>query len=174
MIRILCLTVLASLLTPTAYADTEGDCLKRVFNQYCLGGPASSLADPVDRQTTETGLDILTFETAQRPVKVTVRKGRIVAVGRQEAPGTWLNFTDWRAKLVRLYRSGEDLSTLPRYATARNSRLNAIRAGKGRAHLRWPQDGWWVELIWDNTAFVLLNYELAPEAEPAPEQDLGL
>ena len=158
----------------TAPANGE-DCLKQVFTLYCLGGNAEVLPESVRSRALEDGRgEIRYYGDSERPVEITVRDGLIVAVARQEPDGAWLNYEEWKRKLVRLYGRGEDRSEFPRYATSRSSRLNVINAGKGKAHMRWPQDGWWVEVVWDNPDYVLLRYAVAPPREVRPPADEGL
>ncbi|GEM_PF-1734400 len=152
------------------------DCVKRVFTRYCLGGPVAGLLDE-RAPSAERGDDGLTryrLEDAGKTVVIGARDGRIVSVIRHERPGGYLNFTDWKVKLVRLYGRGEDLSSFPHYAASRSARLNAINAGRGFALASWPQDGWTVSLRWDNPDHVQLEYQLAAPVQAPPAEEEGL
>ena len=77
-----------------------------------------------------------------------------------EKPGSWLNYTDWKAKLLRLYGRGENLGHFPASASSRSSKLNAVNAGKGFAHTRWQLARWSVSIIWNHRDYIALHYEL--------------
>ena len=139
------------------------DCHKLVFNRYCLGGDASLLpASPGTQQLPGDGLHEFEETHQGKTVRLALDNGQLVTVVRYETPGGWLNFTAWKARLDRLYGSGKDLGHFPAYASSRSSRLNAINAGKGYAHMSWPQDGWSVELIWNHRDRIELRYQLDP------------
>jgi hypothetical protein len=152
------------------------DCTKLVFNDYCLGGELAALLaerEPRERGETE-GRQSLLFDDEGKTVEVEAIDGRIVGVLRREPPGSYLNFTDWKVKLVRLYGRAEDRSSFPAYAASRSARLNALNAGRGYSLVAWPQDGWEVSLRWDTPKYVTLEYRLdviTPE-EPTPEEGL--
>lgn len=166
--------LLAALIVPPP-ALSE-DCVKQVFRSYCLGGEISSLLQQREAQSQETrdGLLRHVFDDDGKRVEVSSRDGRIVSVTREEVPGSYLNFTDWKVKLVRLYGRNEDRSTFPSYAASRSARLNAINAGRGSALAAWPQDGWEVALRWDNPEFIRLEYHLDITDTAAPAEEEGL
>ncbi len=157
-----------ALLLPLSTAASAADCVKLVFNAVCLGGPADTL--PPGSRAPANGNGSVTLAAGESPVRVEVRERLIVAVQREEPPGSWLNYLDWRNKLIRIYGIGEDLSEFPPSANSRSSRQNAINLGIGRAHTNWEQDGWRVAVIWDNREHVTLRYELH-EARPAAVPD---
>lgn len=155
---------------------SAGDCVKRVFSRYCLGGPLATLPDE-QAQRGESDADGLTryrYTDDGKPVEVGAREGRIVSVIRRERPGSYLNFTDWKVKLVRLYGRAEDLSSFPHYAASRSARLNAINAGRGFALVSWPQDGWTVSLRWNNPEHVQLEYRLEVRVDAPSTEEEGL
>ncbi len=130
-------------------ASADSACLKRVFNHYCLGGEAPAGA-----------ADSVQIPDAQGTVSLALADGTIRAVSREIRPANWLNYTDLKVKLVRLYGTATDASDFPRYATSRSSKLNTIRAGRGYAATRWEQSGWVVILEWRNLDHLSLRYEL--------------
>lgn len=155
--RLLMLPLLMSLLA-AAPSQADEPCLKQVFNHYCLGGPT-----PEGLEADENGR--VTIEDAQGNIALQIADNRIIAVSRELQPANWLNFTDLKSKLVRLYRTAADVSDFPRYATSRSSKLNAIRAGRGYAAARWEQQGWAIQLDWRALDSMQLRYELHAPAD---------
>jgi hypothetical protein len=151
--------VVATFFSQTAHAET---CVKRVFNQFCLGGAANTLmsAEPTTTKQEDDGTTLYEFSVSGKHVNVLAKDDTIIAVERYEPPGNWLNFTDWKVKLVRLYGRATDQSTFPAYATSRSSRLNALKAGKGVAKASWSEPGWSVTLVWKEPEFIRLKYTL--------------
>ncbi len=148
-------------------------CVKKIFNRYCLGGLESTMPNGVDKLSDSDGIATYLVTNGNKRIELTIRDGRISAVTRHETPGSWLNFTDWKAKLLRLYGRGEDIGHFPAYASSRSSRLNAINAGKGYAHTRWQQSQWSVSVIWNHRDYIKLRYELnAASADDAPDEGL--
>lgn len=155
--RLLILPLLLSVLA-TAPSQADEPCLKQVFNHYCLGGPA-----PADLVADDNGRVII--EDAKGNIALQITDGRIATVSRELRPANWLNFTDLKGKLVRLYSTATDVSDFPRYATSRSSKLNAIRAGRGYAAARWEQQGWAIQLDWRSLDNMQLRYELHAPAD---------
>ncbi|MGB0866213.1 MAG: hypothetical protein ACPGSC_06870 [Granulosicoccaceae bacterium] len=149
-------------LAPLSLHAADEPCLKRVFNQYCLGGAAPEGA-PRDSESHLTA-------DAQGNIALQIREGRIVAVSRQLQPANWISFTELKVKLVRLYSTAKDVSDFPLYATSRSSKLNAIRAERGYAAARWERLGWAIQLEWRSLDHLTLRYELTtpvgPQAAP--------
>ena len=85
-------------------------------------------------------------------------------VWREETPGSWINYLDWRNKLIRIYGRGVENQDFPPSATSRSSRRKAVVFGEGRAETSWEQQGWRVRVIWDNTDYVQLSYRLQASA----------
>ncbi len=163
------LMALALLWTGVATATGEPDCAKRVFGQYCLGGDASALElTPVE------GAEGRFTDAAGNPdTQLDIAAGRITAVERRVEPGGWREYDVWKKRLERLYRSGLNVSTFPRYAASRSSQLNAIRSGRGSARTDWPQTGWLLSLIWREPEAIHLRYELdEPGNQPLSVDDL--
>ena len=150
--RLLILPLLVSVLA-AAPSQADEPCLKQVFNHYCLGGPA-----PTGLTADEKGQ--VTIDDAKGKIALQITDGRIITVSRELRPANWLNFTDLKGKLVRLYSTATDVSDFPRYATSRSSKLNAIRAGRGYAASRWEQKGWAIQLDWRSLDSMQLRYEL--------------
>ncbi|MDO6461995.1 hypothetical protein Q4485_14890 [Granulosicoccaceae sp. 1_MG-2023] len=172
----ICLTlwILAWLAVTPLHAE---ECVKMVFNTYCLGGDTAEnlahLASPPPARE-EAGRQYYEFDDGGKTHRLISRDGRTVAVTRHETPGGWINFTAWKTRLVRLYGRGEDLSDFPRYAASRSSRLNAINAGRGHAEFRWSEAGYTIRLVWDNPDYIALRYELDDKPAPAPGNTDGL
>lgn len=150
--------LLALFLSPPSQADES--CIKLVLNSYCLGGepPAGTTAD---------ASGVVVVDNARGEVSLTVKDNRVVAIERTMTPANWLSFNALKVKLVRVYRTAEDKSNFPSYATSRSSKLNAIRAGRGHAAARWQLPGWNVQLLWKSLDEMKLRYEIDDHANSA-------
>jgi|GEM_PF-6442587 len=144
------LALIAVLATPTHADET---CLKRVFGSFCLGGTPSTELKPDENGEA-------TIESSSGDITVRISNEQITEVSRALTPADWLNFTDMKVKLVRLYRTAEDTSDFPRYATSRSSKLNAIRSGRGYAGAFWQREGWSISLEWRELDTMHLRYTL--------------
>lgn len=158
--KLLCtflLLALSAWFAPSVHADDDTNCRKFVFAKYCLGGGTEALAlSPV-----EGASNLFTDGEDQPHTQLEIVDDRIVAIERRVQPGGWREFDLWRKRLERVYRSGEDSSTFPRYAASRSSRLNAIRAGRGSARVDWQQEGWMLSLIWREPEAIHLRYAVS-------------
>jgi len=149
------------------------ECIKLIFNRYCLGGTIASLPDSATEVALEDDASTRRFtdNDGDRHVEILSVHGRIVRVSRRHPPGDWLNFTQWKTKLVRLYGSGDDRSSFPAYAGSRSSKLNAINAGRGSALLFWQQRGWSVALRWDHRDYIALDYVIDSHTYPGADDE---
>lgn len=144
-----------SLLAPLSHAEP---CVKQVFQQFCLGGTDADVVK--NAQVVEGKPYSHELKIGQYTHQLQIADGRLEQVTRLITPGDWLLFKDWKAKLNRVYGSGQLIENLPAFASSRSSRRNAIISGRGRLHLQWPQEGWRVSLIWDSIDHLKLTYEL--------------
>ncbi len=166
--------ILACIGSQTAYAD---DCVKQVFNRYCLGGSIDTYLEAENTPQTialENGDTQYLLQDNKKTIVLTTHENNITTITRRETPGDWINFTAWKVKIVRLYGKGEDLSDFPRYASSRSSRLNALNAGRGHAEFAWDQQDHVIKLIWDTPDFVKLSYQLSDSETGEPENSEGL
>jgi hypothetical protein len=146
---------------PTRPTGAAG-CIKEVFERFCLGGDLKSLPPNPVRKDSDSMIWAMT-----QPTFVFIVEGRVGAVGRLYAPGTWLSYRDVLAQLVEKYGPGNDLSHFPSYADDDSSRETAIAVKKGRAARQWKEEGFTIELKWEDRDHVMLIYwhnELEAEA----------
>ncbi|MEM6987839.1 MAG: hypothetical protein AAF499_15030, partial [Pseudomonadota bacterium] len=121
LVRILLLFAFAAIATQPARADDAETCRKQVFGNYCLGGDVSALS-----LTAVDGLEnTFTDSNGESHTLLEVDDSTLLAVERRVEPGGWREYDRWRKRLERVYRSGVDSSTFPRYAASRSSKLNA-------------------------------------------------
>lgn len=169
------LLILAWLSSQTVQAD---ECVKQVFNRYCLGGDINTFlatqASPPEAVSLDSGGSRYLLQNNGKTIILTTHENTITSVTRHETPGDWINYTAWKVKLVRLYGKGEDLSDFPRYASSRSSRLNALNAGKGHAEFTWDQHNHRIKLIWDSPDFIKLSYQLSTIQAGETENSEGL
>jgi len=149
------------------------DCVKLVFNALCLGGAADTLPEGAGA-VPASGSGELNFAIGGKNVHVELDEGRIVHVWREEPPGSWISYLDWRNKLIRIYGRGTEETDFPPSATSRSSRLNAVVRGEGRATTLWGQEGWQVSVIWDKQEYVQLSYHLSDPEETGTSGSEGL
>ena len=161
--RVLALLACVVALSAATPARANQECAKLVFNVVCLGGTAATL--PLEAGDPPAGGDgELQFKNRDKNVHVELQDGRIVHVWREEAPGSWINYIDWRNKLIRVYGRGVEDKRFPPSATSRSSRHKAVTLGEGRVATSWDQQGWRVAVVWDNTDYVQLSYRLQASA----------
>lgn len=127
------------------------ECMKKVFGDFCLGGPATDLPNGGDA-------DKKTRWYPDRSVIVFVTDGRVSRVARLYKPGTWLTYNNVEHDLVEKYGQGKDHSFFPSYANDMTTRENAITLKKGQAARVWSQPGFTIELIWSDSKAVMLRY----------------
>jgi len=162
-----------AVLTFAAPASGNDDCVKFVFNALCLGGAADTLPEAAGAAPAG-GSGELRFEFGGKNVHIELDEGRIVHVWREEPPGSWISYLDWRNKLIRIYGRGTEETDFPPSATSRSSRLNAVVRGEGRASTLWGQQGWQVSVIWDKQEYVQLSYRLFDPEETGTSGSEGL
>lgn len=154
------------------------DCVKQVFNRYCLGGDIREnleiVAPDLLADLTKEAEQSLSLVSAGKTIELGIENGITVNVTRLEEPGDWINYTAWKVKLVRLYGRGTELSNFPAYAGSRSSRLNAINAGRGHVEFAWEQPGYTVKLTWDHPDHIKLQYLLTSAPQSGPENTEGL
>ena len=141
------------------------ECLKEVFNRYCLGGDIAQLVEQLQPKTEKKTKDTSIYEFSELGLGVSleVKNGIIISVSRNEAPGDWINFQKCKHDIGAVYGRGEDFSQFPPSASSRSARLNAVATGKGQGKIRWQQTGWQIELLWNNTQHVRLKYQITPK-----------
>ncbi|MEM7377800.1 MAG: hypothetical protein AAF460_09880 [Pseudomonadota bacterium] len=158
---VLLLAAAVALVSPVR-GDSESACRKQVFGDYCLGGDTSALRlNPVPEAA-----NTYTDTAGEAHTQLEVVEDTLVAVERRVQPGGWREYDRWLKRLERVYRSGQDNSTFPRYAASRSSKLNAIRSGRGSARVDWLQDGWTLSLIWREPDAIHLRYAVS---DPGPD-----
>lgn len=141
--------ILIGLLLAPLGGYAEEDCLKLVFNRYCLGGDVNQSLrknpQPLIQQPQGERLALIYPENRER-IYVLAFRGRIYKVLRRYRHATQLKY--------------EDRSEFPEYARNAASRLGAIRRGEGRATHVWePQDAaWHIELDWTREMGLTLAY----------------
>lgn len=169
---------LASLLFLSPFrAFAAEDCLKQVFERYCLGGDIQVLLrqgpKPQFQHKDGERLAYIFHEGPER-IYVLAFRDRIYKVVRRYRAATQLRFEDLYALLRGKYGPGEDRSRFPPYATTAARRLGSIRRGDGQAVHYWkPADSWYIELSWTREMGLALAYvaiALEEEQEAAVEQ----
>ena len=138
-------------------------CLKRVFDDFCVGGDINQLArkkpETLYRQGQGERLALVDPEKKDT-LYVLGYKGRIYKVVRKYSSATLLKFDDLLGLLTQKYGASRDLSEFPGYARSQASRVGAIRRGDGQALHVWQPQGqqWYIRLRWNREFGVSLEY----------------
>ncbi|RLA09050.1 MAG: hypothetical protein DRQ51_00250 [Gammaproteobacteria bacterium] len=98
------------------------DCIKLVFNKYCLGGMTQN-----------------TNKITDKNIKIDTKDNIIIAVETMIKPANWLTYFDYSSRLNQKYGQGLDNSTFPNYAHSRNAKEKLIAFKKGYAKQLWQQ-----------------------------------
>jgi hypothetical protein len=158
--RILCF---AALLFALRAADaSDADCLKRVFDRYCLGGSLDALLNEAPRpdlDQVDGERRALVFQGGPELDYVLAFRDRIYKVVRRYRAATQLRYDDLYGLLRDKYGPGEDHSRFPPYASTASRRLGSIRRGDGRAvHVWKPDETWHLELSWTRELDIAVAY----------------
>jgi len=157
----------------------QENCLKQVFNRYCLGGDYNAQLRkrpmPMHRQG-EGDRQAAVYLEGRGRVYVMAHAGRIYKVVKESRPATQLHFDELSSQLSEKYGQATDRSRFPFHAKSRSSRIVAIRRGEAQALQEWrPEPGWRIELSWTREMGVALTYianELEARFKQALEQGL--
>ena len=103
-----------------------------------------------------------------------VEQDRVTHIWREEVPGSWINYLEWRNKLIRVYGRGEESNEFPPSAKSRSARRNAVARGEGSASTKWDQNGWQVQVFWNSTSHVALSYRLTDKQDAGGGNSEGL
>ncbi|CAK0762714.1 Chalcone isomerase domain-containing protein [Gammaproteobacteria bacterium] len=155
------------------------DCLKQVFNRFCLGGDAKALAaqQPPDLRIPEGERLGLVYSDGLGRLFVMSQQDRIYKVLRQYLDEGLRHFEEIRDTVIAKYGAAEDHSSIsPELSQAPANRLSAIRRGEARILMVWKPTGetWRLELAWTQEFGITLAY-IASQLEPAatpPKADL--
>lgn len=149
--------VFSVLTTSNAIAD---QCLKKVFNKYCLGGEIVKItnARKPDGTLDDKGAGIIIYQDPKGITVINTWKGLIHIVAREYTPGTMLVFNDKLEKLSSKYREGKSESYYPHKVSSDGMRQLFIKNGEARERVRWQMEGWNVVLNYDNPSKVGLIY----------------
>lgn len=151
-------------------------CLKKVFHNYCLGGPVEDLPKSLHQYNSKFGY-VYAFKDG---IDVFSFKGRIFKITKLLAEGkryTWLKYLTITGKLKEKYGEPEDHSYFPAYADDPSDKETQIHIGGGEIIYQWHQKGWRVLFSWTENlaALFYLHDELyARMEEEASTTDEGL
>jgi hypothetical protein len=136
----------------------DGECLRKVFDRYCLGAPIEEIMREHPGARMESGTLILEAR-ADGAVAGAVGADRLAGVLKMHEPARWMNYLKLRGKLEEIYGRPEDRSYFPAHADTESSRETAIRIGAGEVRLVWPQpDGWDLMLHWAGRDYINVFY----------------
>ena len=167
------------LLLPTPGVQAEEQCLKVVFNQYCLGGDIRQLQRQKPQfihQQREGERFALIYGEGRERIYILSYQNRIYKIVRKYQPATRLNYLDLKELLTSKYGVPDDSSQYPERAKGLASRIGAIRRGEGQALLTWrpPGQEWYLQLGWNremglNLAYIVDRLDGKQQASQAEE-----
>ncbi len=157
---VLLLFFLAPLAVPGAETKV---CLKRVFNNYCLGGTLQQqLAEtPVNMQPITKGeRSGVVYQKDNERIYVMAYKGIIYKIVRRHEPDTLATVKDLQRRLQREYGNYQDNSDYPDNTQNQSRQVGYIRRGEGELKYVWqlPGQSWRVELGWTRKLGVTTSY----------------
>jgi len=128
-------------------------CLKKVFNEYCLGDTLEQQLKrtPVNMQPRSNGDRAgVIYEKDNEKIYVMAYKGVIYKVLHTYEPQTQATMKDLRRRLQRIYGNYQDLSEYPDNTKNKSRQISTIRRGDGELRNVWqlPGQPWRVELGW--------------------------
>lgn len=155
--------LIAGLLLAGPQLQAREQCLKLVFNDYCLGGDINLLIRQNTRyvhQEQDGERLALIYPDGRDLIYVMGFEGRIYKVLRKYGSETLLTFEDLLRLLNGKYGNSNDESQYPAYVRSHASKIGAIRRGDGRERHSWrlPAQPWLVRLSWTRELGLTLEY----------------
>jgi hypothetical protein len=162
-VRLLRWVLMAFLLLAGSQLSASEPCLKRVFNEYCLGGDIEQLMRQRKgyvHQEQEGERRALIYADDRDLIYVLAFQGRIYKVVRKYGSETLITFEDLLRLLNEKYGPSSDESRYPAYVRSQASKIGAIRRGDGRERHSWRPTGqsWFVRLTWTRELGLALEY----------------
>jgi hypothetical protein len=161
-------------------AEAGGDCLKRVFGEFCLGGSLSQLMQrrPGGMPARSKGeRSAVVFLQGRERIYVMAYQGRIYKVLRTYEPAGHAKLKELRQRLEAKYGPSREQSRFPAYARTLAAKIGAIRRGDAELRYGWQSavGAWRIELTWTRELGVSLAYlanELDSQQRQAGEREL--
>lgn len=154
--------LILAVLSHNVPARSDPQCLKRVFNHYCLGWDIKQLQHKRPsfmHQQSDGERFALIYPEGREKIYVMAYQGLVYKVLRQFQPATLIRLEDLQQELEEKYGEAEDLSRFPDHARVLASKIGSIRRGEGKALMVWrPEDRWRVELTWTREMGLSLSY----------------
>lgn len=151
---------LCSALLAATVTTAQAQCLKEVFNQFCLGGELTAEQLVGSRYSEiKDGKGSAAFTAEGTLTFVRVFDNKVETIVRAHQPATGLRYTDLKARLINIYGTPKTLRQMPDFATDLSGMELAINTGRGRIMDVWQLDGWSVRLIWNSSKSVDLVYQ---------------
>jgi hypothetical protein len=155
--------LLLILLPRALWAQSDPNCLKKVFNEYCLGGSMQQLRQRypagVPAQSQGERSAMIYYHGRERTF-VMAYQGRIYKVLHTYEPASQIQLKDLQQRLETKYGPYRDQSHYPGYARNIASQIGAIRRGEGALKYVWqmPEQPWRIELEWTRKLGITLAY----------------
>lgn len=132
--------------TFTSPVFAEEQCLKMVFNEYCLGGKLN--VEPL-KSGQRKGYTMALFKAdGEQSESARVYKGKIMDVMRSYKRPTLLKFYNLEASLEEVYGKAETEEFFPSYANDMSSKQSAIHLEKAYISNTWKDNGVTIKLVY--------------------------
>ncbi|MEW8507570.1 MAG: hypothetical protein AB2598_12785 [Candidatus Thiodiazotropha sp.] len=175
------LLIAFGLIPAVVVAETPGEnCMKRVFNHYCLGDSLSRLLQrrPARMEPIVNGERIgLIYPSGRDKVYVMAYQDRIYKVLQSHDASNQVTLQRLLSRLNNKYGKPRDLSHFPGHMRNLTAKIGAVRRGEGELLYRWQSaaSAWRVELTWTRKLGISLAYlvnELDQQQRQAAESGL--
>lgn len=128
-------------------------CVKKVFENYCLGGSLKQLLEqkpPSMQPRTKGERSGVVYQKDNEKIYVMAYQGNIYKIVHTYEPETLVTLKQLQRRLQQEYGDYQDRSDYPEQTQNQSRRLGYIRRGEGELRYVWqpPQQSWRVELGW--------------------------
>jgi hypothetical protein len=152
-------------------SPSMGDCIRTVFEHYCLGGSFSQLIRerPSDWAPVIDGdRRGVVYRSERGLIYVMAYQDHIYKILRTYEPANQVTFKELRRHLQEKYGPPVDQSAFPDYVRNIAGKIGAVRRGEGELQLLWQLSGeaWHIELCWTRKPGLSIAY-LANELDAA-------
>ncbi len=140
-----------------------GECIRVVFDHYCLGGSFNQLLrerSPESAPVTDGDRRGVVYRVERELIYVMSYRDHIYKILRTYEPGNQVTFVELQRHLQEKYGQPADQSLFPDYVRNLSGKIGAIRRGEGQMQLVWhlPDEAWRIELSWTRKPGISIAY----------------
>ncbi|MET0067789.1 MAG: hypothetical protein ABW076_15700 [Candidatus Thiodiazotropha sp.] len=144
-------------------APSRGECIRVVFDQFCLGGSFSQLLRerPAEyKPVTEGERRGVVYRADRELIYVMAYRDHIYKILHTYEPVNQVTFKELRRHLQEKYGAPVDQGNFPEYVRNMAGKIGAIRRGEGEMRWVWtlPSEPWRIELGWARKPGISIAY----------------